>query len=110
MPGRLIVLTVLAVGLATAATPASATSGPGCLRVVNVADDDVLNVRQAPSASSTIVDRLHPTRHGIIRLTAPCVPQTRPWAQRWCPITHYSGNYTASGYVKARFVRDQDCP
>ena len=89
---------------------AHASSGPGCLRVVNVASDDVLNVRQEPSASSTIVDRLHPTKHGIIRLDSPCIPASIPWEQRWCPITHYNGNYTASGYVKARFIRDQNCP
>jgi len=90
--------------------PAMATTGPGCLYIVNVAGDDVLNVRQEPSASSTIVDRLHPVNHGIIRLDSACIPSSIPWAQRWCPITHYAGNYTASGYVKARYIRDQDCP
>ena len=108
---NLPLLTVTLAAALFATTPtASATTGPGCLRVVNVADNDVLNVRQEPSAGSTIVDRLHPTQHGVISLDSPCIPETRPWAQRWCPITHYAGNYTASGYVKARFIRDADCP
>jgi hypothetical protein len=101
-------LGVFALGLSAEA--ANATSGPGCLRVVNVASNDVLNVRERPSASSRVVDRLAPGRHGIIHLDAECTPKNRPWGQRWCPITHYDGNYTASGYVKARYIRDQECP
>ncbi len=92
------------------AAPATATSGPGCLVVVNVASNDALNVRERPSASSRIVDILPPGRHGIIHLDAACAPLSRPWASRWCPITHYSGDETTSGYVKARYVRDSDCP
>ena len=34
------------------AAPALATSGPGCLVVVNVASNDALNVRKRASASS----------------------------------------------------------
>ena len=38
---------------AVSLTPAAyATSGPGCLIVTNVADDDALNMRSRPSASS----------------------------------------------------------
>jgi hypothetical protein len=96
--------------LLTFAVPASATSGPGCLVVVNVAYNDALNVRERPSASSRIVDVLPPGSHGIIHLDGRCEPLSRPWASRWCPITHYSGDRTTSGYVKARFVRDSDCP
>ncbi len=37
---------------AVSLTPAAhATSGPGCLIVTNVADDDALNMRSRPSAS-----------------------------------------------------------
>ena len=36
-------------------TPAAhATSGPGCLIVTNVADDDALNMRSRPSASPAL--------------------------------------------------------
>jgi hypothetical protein len=89
---------------------AHATSGPGCLIVTNVADDDVLNLRSRPSATSRIVDELVPGEHGIIHLDAPCAPSYRPWAQRWCPVSHYNGEEVTHGWVKARYVRDSDCP
>lgn len=92
------------------ALPAMATSGPGCLYVVNVAADDVLNMRSRPSASAPIVDRLVPGQHGILHLDAACVPKSVEWGKRWCPITHYDGDSTTHGWVKARYVRDSDCP
>ncbi|WP_316861539.1 SH3 domain-containing protein [uncultured Cohaesibacter sp.] len=87
-----------------------ATSGPGCLFVVNVASWDVLNMRAQASAQAPVVDQLRPQSHGIIHLDAPCVPSTRLWSARWCPVTHYSGEGVTSGWVKARYVRDSDCP
>ena len=89
---------------------AHATSGPGCLIVTNVPYGDVLNLRNRPWASSRIVDVLVPGQHGIIHLDAPCTPPNRPWAQRWCPVSHYNGDAVTHGWVKARFVRDSDCP
>ena len=97
--------------IAISFTPsANATSGPGCLIVTNVAEDDALNLRKHPSASSRIVDELVPGQHGIIHLDAPCTPSYRPWAQRWCPVSHYNGEAVTHGWVKARYVRDSDCP
>ncbi|WP_417680270.1 hypothetical protein [Roseibium sp.] len=90
--------------------PAAATSGPGCLVVVNVAANDALNMRSRASASSRIVDVLVPGHHGIIHLDAPCQPPSRPWPSRWCPVTHYNGDRVSHGWVKARYVRDSDCP
>lgn len=87
-----------------------ATNGPECLVIVNVAPNDVLNVRARPSSSSEIVERLVPDRHGILRLDDKCVPLERPWGSRWCPITHYDGGRVTRGWVKARFVRDRECP
>jgi hypothetical protein len=89
---------------------AAATSGPGCLIVINVAPDDALNMRARPSANARIVDRLRPGRHGIIHLDRRCEPLSQPWGSRWCPVTHYDGDRTVKGWVKARFVRDSDCP
>ena len=100
----------LATMLVASVPPANATSGPGCLYVVNVAHWDALNMRSRPSASSRIVDRLKPGRHGILRLERPCIPLSQPWAQRWCPVTHYNGYATVRGWVKARYVRDSHCP
>jgi len=93
-----------------AVSPSLATTGPGCLVVVNVAANDVLNMRARASASSMIVDGLVPGRHGIIHLDGKCVPESSPWASRWCPVTHYNGDKVTKGWVKARFVRDSECP
>jgi hypothetical protein len=92
------------------AIPANATTGPGCLVVVNVAPDDVLNVRARPSAQSRVVDVLIPDRHGIIHLDSDCRPKSVAWGSRWCPITHYDGDGVTKGWVKARYVRDSECP
>ncbi|SON53903.1 Bacterial SH3 domain protein [Hartmannibacter diazotrophicus] len=89
---------------------AFATSGPGCLFVVNVSPGDVLNMRAGPSASSQILDQLEPGNHGIIHLDADCEPKSAKWASRWCPVTHYQGDRTTKGWLKARYVRDSDCP
>jgi hypothetical protein len=90
--------------------PALATSGPGCLYVVNVEPGDALNMRASPSASALVVDRLVPGQHGVIHLDAACRPKWKPWGSRWCPVTHYSGDRVTKGWVKARYVRDSDCP
>ncbi len=41
---------------------------------------------------------------------APLVPANLAWAKRWCPVTHYNGDKTTKGWVKARYVRDSECP
>ncbi len=89
---------------------AHATSGPGCLRVVNVAGWDRLNMRPGPSARNYIVDRLAPNSHGIITLNGKCIPLSQRWSSRWCPVTHFNNDRTTSGWVKARYVRDNECP
>ena len=90
--------------------PASATSGPGCLVVVNVPNWDRLNLRARPSSTARIVQRIHPVNHGILHLDAACAPLSVPWGQRWCRVSHYDGDGVRRGFVKARFVRDSDCP
>ena len=107
---KLALATLCLFGLSGLAVPAHATSGPGCLVVVNVASNDALNMRARPSAQSRIVDILVPRRHGIIHLDAPCTPLSVSWGNRWCPVTHYDGDRVTRGWVKARFVRDSDCP
>jgi hypothetical protein len=103
-------LFLAALCLAGLSAPAFATSGPGCLYVVNVARNDALNMRARPSSESRIVDVLVPGRHGIIHLDGKCRPLDLPWASRWCPVTHYDGGDVTKGWVKARYVRDSDCP
>ena len=96
----------------TAVQTAYATTGTGCLRVVNIASGDVLNIRRNPDASSRIVGAIDPDNQGIISLRGKCKPLSAAWGSRWCPVDYYSGgaNDPARGWVKARFVRDSDCP
>lgn len=111
MQKTLLLISLSAVALlGTSVLSANATTGPGCLRVVNVSPNDVLNMRQKPSASSRIVDQLKPEQHGIIKLEGQCTPLSLSWGSRWCPITHYNDSKITKGWVKARYVRDNDCP
>ena len=105
----------LAAALAVAcawASPAAATTGPGCLRVVNIAPDDVLNVRKRPNAASRIVAAIIPSQQGILHLDGKCRPLSAAWGNRWCPVSYFTGSPgdPVRGFVKARFVRDQECP
>jgi hypothetical protein len=103
-------LAAIAIVTGLAAAPGHATTGPGCLKVVNVAPGDALVVRSRPAASAAVVDRLAPDRHGIIHLDGKCRPLDVPWGSRWCPVTHYDGDRVSKGWVRARFVRDSECP
>jgi len=102
--------TILVLGIAGFAGAASATTGPGCFRVVNVESWDVLNVRALPSASERIVARIPPEGHGIIAQEARCLPLDRPLPSRWCQIGYYDGDLTAYGFIKRRYVQPSDCP
>ena len=101
---------IACIALLGTASPSSATTGPGCLYIVNVAPDDILNMRASASSKAQIVDKIPHKGQGILHLDGKCVPLSRPWGSRWCPITRYSGDGTTQGWVKARFVRDSDCP
>ncbi len=96
--------------LPVAANPARAATSSGCYAVVNVSKGDALNMRSGPSARNRVVGRLVPGRHGIISRTGPCVPRSASVGRRWCPVTHFSGNGTTTGWVKARFVTSTGCP
>ena len=104
-------LAVLAFGCA-GTTPVAATTGPGCLRVVNIAAGDVLNLRRRPDASSRILVAIIPSEQGILHLDGKCKPLSTPWKNRWCPVSYFTGSPgdPVKGFVKARFVRDQECP
>jgi hypothetical protein len=101
---------IAALALFAFAGSAQATTGPGCLRIVNVASWDTLNIRARPSASSAIVDEIDPNNYGVIRLRGTCTPRNIPWGSRWCPIVHYYDRDRVRGWVKARFIRDSECP
>ena len=98
-------------GLMSLAAPAAkAADNNACLRVVNVAPWDVLNVRARPSASARIVNVIHPDDETVLKLRAPCSPSWKPWGERWCKVTEYYDATSVTGWVKARFVRDTYCP
>ena len=124
---RILVSAILLLGVGPLTTPALATSGWGCFRVVGVAPSDVLNMRYGPSASTAIVGTIDPQNHGIIALTdvarpietlsqaaaaedARCVPASRPLASRWCSVTHFTGSGTSIGWVSRRFLDRLECP
>ena len=105
----------LAVALAFACawtSSAAATTGPGCLRVVNIAPGDVLNIRNRANAASRVVAIIKPASQGILHLDGKCRPRSVAWGNRWCPVSYFTGgpNDPVRGFVKARFVRDQECP
>ena len=65
----------------------AAVSAESCLQVENVELWDFLNIREKPSASSTIVGAIAPGHGEPLELTGACVSRAvRPTA-RWCPVT-----------------------
>lgn len=102
--------TAMILAMMVSSGAAKATSGPGCLNIVNVASWDVLNIRAKPSATSRSVFGIDPINYGVIKLRGACIPRRASWGSRWCPITYYGDRRRYSGFVKARFVKDSDCP
>lgn len=107
MKSKLLIVTL---ALSVLPVAAHATTGAGCLRIVNVDARDVLNVRAKPSAQSRIVIAIPANNYGVLALKGECGPKSVTWGQRWCPISYSYEDGTLHGYVKARFVRDQECP
>ena len=105
-----IVSGFIAVASVVLATSALATTGKGCLRVVNVEPDDQLLLRVAPNPAAKVVIGITPGGPAVIHLDAKCVPFALPYAKRWCPVSIYSDDGRFKGYVKARFVRSSECP
>jgi hypothetical protein len=64
--------------------------------VVNVARDDVLNVRSGPSADFEVVGALPPGSRGVT-VTGTC-------QARWCPVEHAS----ARGWVNSWYLGRED--
>jgi hypothetical protein len=64
--------------------------------VVNVARDDVLNVRSGPSAEFEVIGALHPGSGGVT-VTGAC-------QARWCPVEHA----TARGWVNSTYLGPEE--
>ena len=105
-----IIFGLLAMASAMHATQALATTGKGCLRVVNVEPSDQLWLRAAPNLTARIVMGITPGGPAVIHLDAKCVPFALPYAKRWCPVSIYSDDGRFKGYVKAHFVQGSECP
>jgi uncharacterized protein YraI len=83
---------VLALVLVAAPQPWAVAQEPvRTYRVVNVAHDDVLNIRSGPSAGYEIVGSIPPRGRGV-RIIGSC--------RGWCPV-QYNG---MSGWVNAAFL------
>lgn len=66
--------------------------------VVNVAQNDVLNVRSGPSADFEVVGELLPGSRGVV-IQGAC-------QSRWCPVVHLS----ASGWVNSLYLASEEPP
>ena len=110
MRGGPLFLCALAIAWSGFALPALATTGKGCLHVRNIASGDKLWLRVAPQLTSKILLGLTPDGPAIIHLDGACVPKSQAYARRWCPVSVYADDGHLQGYVKARFVRDSECP
>jgi hypothetical protein len=78
--------------LAALPSEASGARQQELFRVVGVTIDDVLNVREGPSADHTIVGTILPEATGL-RLTGPCLSV-------WCPISHRG----TTGWVNSMYL------
>jgi SH3-like domain-containing protein len=65
-------------------------------RVVNVAFDDVLNVRSGPSPIAKVVSTIPPRATGLMKV-APCEGE-------WCPVQHGQ----STGWVHLYFIAPED--
>lgn len=80
------------------AKPAEPASFNVLFKVAGVRADDVLNVRQGPSADTPAVGNIPPTGHGV-RLLGRCLLE-------WCPIVHGS----VSGWVNSTYLIEDRKP
>jgi hypothetical protein len=101
---------VVCFALVTAVAPAQATTGWGCFRVVNVTAGDTLNMRAKASTSAAVVDRLVPGKHGVLAEAGACTPGNAAPSKQWCPVKHYSGNGTTTGWVRLIYLSPSQCP
>lgn len=98
-----------AIALMTA-SPALATSGPGCFRVGNLPPTEPLMLRDGPSVKAGIVGQLMPDKHGIIAENGACQPfGVRP-SKQWCPVQVFDGDTVAKGWARLAYLLSSHCP
>lgn len=101
-------IALLAAALLAQAAPALAEGQ--CLQVTNVPADNYLYIRSRASAKARVLDRLPAQPTGPVRLDGECTPTSAPWENRWCPVIYQDGERTISGWVKAQWATQVDCP
>jgi hypothetical protein len=79
-------------------TPEAQRAAQPAFMVVNVARNDVLNVRSGPSAEFNVVGELPPGSRGVT-ITGTCL-------SGWCPVQHQS----TSGWVNRTYLAREDPP
>ncbi|NNF78537.1 MAG: SH3 domain-containing protein [Rhizobiales bacterium] len=108
--GAVTLVLIIAGTVGLGSLQASATSGPGCFRIVGVTSNDVLNLRTGPNSGAPLTGTMQPKRHGIIALSGSCTPKTASKSKQWCKVTHYVDSGTTIGWASRRFLSDVDCP
>lgn len=114
LPGAAL---VLAAGMAASA-PAFAQEHVDYWAVTGVASDDVLHLRDVPSADSKSLARIPPTAHGLrnfgcrrtqlsMDVWMKMSKQERRFAQtRWCRVQYRD----KQGWVAGRYLKKDDAP
>lgn len=92
VPVLWLVLTALVLTLAPLHQQASAQDAVRTYRVVHVENDDVLNIRTAPSGGARVIGSIPPNGRGV-ELVGDC--------RTWCPI-RYNG---VAGWVNGHYLR-----
>lgn len=101
-------------GLVATGVAVAEADGPDSFRVVGVAKDDVLNLRQEPSAAAMIIGRIPPDATGLRNLGCRGGQSLAEWQaaseaeraaavfRRWCRV-EYRGT---TGWVAGRFLAE----
>jgi hypothetical protein len=92
------------------ATPAFATSGPGCFQVGNLPPSEPLMLRAGPSAKSEIVGQMLTGKHGIIAENGACRPYGVRPSKQWCPVKVFDGDKVEQGWARLAYLLSSHCP
>jgi len=105
---RITLHAAFVVALVAQASPAFSVGR--CLEVTNVPADNYLYVRSRASATARVLVRLPPQPSGVVQLDGECTPTSVVWEHRWCPVIYVEGDRTVSGWIKAQWAKEVDCP
>lgn len=102
---KFIFLSLLAFPLTVSSTLWAGADGPDCWAVKGVASNDVLNIREKPSAKSKMIGSIPPGTKKIKNITeypeSDLAPMPNPG---WCKVD-YKGT---QGWVSCKFLESDD--